>query len=239
MIAIWPVGPPKLMKPSFSQKRSASEKEIIRGPLMAQCRQARVPAALYRHHLNVDAVQALQRLGADHLLRRADLQRAPLAEQEGAVRAQQRVVRIVAREENRDAGRSQLRDFSEHPDLVAEVEAGGGLVHHQQPRLLRQRAGDERELALAARDFSDRLVGELCYAQRLERPLGDLPIALARRRESPQARSAAHQHELAQRESEVRAMALRHVARPAGDFLARKVLDGVSFKADKPRMFPD
>src|SRR5258708_20776357 len=91
MIAIWPVGPPKLMKPSFSQKRSASEKEIIRGPLMAQCRQARVPAALYRHNLNVDAVQALQGISADHLLRRADLQRAPTHAHDGAVRAQQRV----------------------------------------------------------------------------------------------------------------------------------------------------
>jgi hypothetical protein len=31
MIAIWPVGPPKLMKPSLSQKRNASAKETGAG----------------------------------------------------------------------------------------------------------------------------------------------------------------------------------------------------------------
>jgi hypothetical protein len=36
MMAIWPVGPPKLMKPSFSQKRKASAKVgCARGPGVA------------------------------------------------------------------------------------------------------------------------------------------------------------------------------------------------------------
>src|SRR5258708_33944841 len=128
-----------------------------------------MPAARYRHRLDVNAVKALQRGGPDHLLRGADFERAAFAEEEGAMRAEERVVRIVAREENRDAGRSQLRDFSEYPDLVAEVEARGGLVHHQQPRLLRQRPGDQGELALAAGDLGDRLFPHPPDAERPER----------------------------------------------------------------------
>ena len=41
-------------------------------------------------------------------------------------------------------------DLRQYAHLVAEVEAGGGLIHHQHLWFLRQRAGDQRKLALAA-----------------------------------------------------------------------------------------
>ena len=52
-------------------------------------------------------------------------------------------------------------DLRQHAHLVAEVEAGGGLVHHQHLRFLRQRAGDQRELAFAAAHVRIRPVGKI------------------------------------------------------------------------------
>ena len=44
----------------------------------------------------------------------------------------------------------EVADASQHQRLVAEIEARGRLVEHQDRRLLGERAGDQGELALAA-----------------------------------------------------------------------------------------
>src|SRR4051794_12172240 len=117
MIAIWPVGPPKLMKPSFSQNRSASANGI-----MLRRGHAGVPSAFHWNDRYLHAVEALHRIGPDDVLRRADLERPPLAEQEGALRDGKRLVGVMAREEDRDSAGSEGGDPMQHADLVAEVE---------------------------------------------------------------------------------------------------------------------
>src|SRR5262245_13139388 len=165
MIAICPAGPPKLMKPSFSQKRSASanlidpvDASIALSPRVAaelgrsavlSCResasrrgkknismpqegQAGVPSAFDRDDLHIDAVEALEGVGTDDLSRRPQLEGPPFVEQQRALRADEGVVGIVAREQDRDAARGEAQNFFQNANLVAEVEARGRLVHHQQ-----------------------------------------------------------------------------------------------------------
>ena len=62
--------------------------------------------------------------------------------------------------------RGEARDLAEHAHLVAEIEVGGGLVHHQDARLLRERAGDQGELPLAAAECGVGPVGEVADAER-------------------------------------------------------------------------
>ena len=60
------------------------------------------------------------------------------------------MVRVVRGEQNAVPGRLEREDFVHHPALVAEIEARGRLVEHDELRLLRQRAGEQHKLPLAA-----------------------------------------------------------------------------------------
>jgi hypothetical protein len=71
-------------------------------------------------------------------------------QEEHAVGAKNGVVRLVGGQEDGEAGRRQRLDAAQHQHLVAEVQAGGGLVHEQHAWLLGQGSGEEHELALAA-----------------------------------------------------------------------------------------
>ena len=75
-----------------------------------------------------------------------------VAQEIGAVGGAQRMVRIVGGEQHAVAGRRERADFAHHLALVAEVEAGGRLVEHDELRLLRQRSRQQHELPLAAGD---------------------------------------------------------------------------------------
>src|SRR2546422_6768301 len=68
---------------------------------------------LFRSDLDRHAVQALERIRADDLGGRADLERAPLAQQQHAPGAQERMIGIVAREQDRNPARGQSHDRSE------------------------------------------------------------------------------------------------------------------------------
>ena len=71
----------------------------------------------------------------------------------------------------------QCLDLRQHAHLVAEVEAGGGLVHHQHLRLLRQRAGDQRKLALPAAHVRVRAVGKVVDVEESKQFVGDFSVS--------------------------------------------------------------
>ena len=75
-----------------------------------------------------------------------------VAHQIGAVGGAQRVIGIVGREQHAMAGCFEVPDFAHHLALIAEIEARGRLVEHDELRLLRQRAGEQHQLPLAARN---------------------------------------------------------------------------------------
>src|SRR5262245_32993371 len=68
----------------------------------------------------------------------------------GAVGSAQRVVRIVGGEENAVTRAGERADFAHDLALIAEVEVSGRFVEHDELRLLRKRARQQHELALAA-----------------------------------------------------------------------------------------
>ena len=81
---------------------------------------------------------------------------------------QQRVIRIVGREHDAVVLAREIADAAEHHRLIAEIEARGRLVHHQDRRFLRERARNQGELALAAGDAGVVVVLQLADAERGE-----------------------------------------------------------------------
>ena len=57
---------------------------------------------------------------------------------------------LVGGQQHGHAACTQRGNLVQHADLVAEVQAGRGLVHDQQRGLLGQGACDQHQLALAA-----------------------------------------------------------------------------------------
>ena len=84
-----------------------------------------------------------------------------LVEDRHALGAEKSLVGIVGRQDHRDAAGRERFDLRQHAHLVAEVEAGGGLIHHQHLRFLRERAGDQSKLPLAAAHFRIRPVDKV------------------------------------------------------------------------------
>ena len=127
------------------------------------------------------------------------------------------MIGIVGGEQHGQALRRQALDLAEHNHLIAEVEAGGGLVHDDGRRVLGQGAGDEGELALAAADARVLVLrqrGDAERGQRLERLA---PILARRRGEQPKVRRAAHHHHVEHAKRELRRVRLRHVGDATGD----------------------
>jgi hypothetical protein len=117
----------------------------------------------------------------------------------------------VRRHQDREAGARQLPNRREDLHLVVVVEVGGGLVHHQQARLLRQRAGNKHHLPLAARQLLEAAVRQVRDAQPRERGVCCLVVARAMPRPRRHARHPPHQHDLARRVGEGERGLLRDV----------------------------
>ena len=156
----------------------------------------RAPAHVDGHHAHVDAVGGAEPRGGDDLGRSAQRGETPALQQTDAMGAEKGVIRIVGREDDGQPARGQRADGGEHPDLVAEVEIGGGLVEHEDAGLLGDGARDERELALAATQLSVEPGGESADAQGGERGLRDLVVAGPGGGEEVEVSGAPHEHEV-------------------------------------------
>src|SRR5262245_33443010 len=91
-----------------------------------------------------------------------------LVEDRHPMGAKTSLIRVVGRQNYRDAATCESLDLREHPYLVAEVEARRGLVHHENFGLLSERPGDKRDLPLAAAHFGVWLVCEVSDAEEIE-----------------------------------------------------------------------
>ena len=113
-----------------------------------------------------------------------------------------------------DHGLAHAREHAhprQHQLLVAEVERRRGLVHDQHVGLLRERAGDQDQLLLAARQVRIGLLGQSHDPQKLERLIGDLPVARSGLRQLVDVGRASHEHHVGHREREGRRVRLRDV----------------------------
>ncbi len=88
------------------------------------------------------------------------------------MRAEEGLVGIVRREHDGDAAGRERLDVAQHADPVSEVEVGRRLVHHEDPGLLGERAGDQRELSLASADLRVAAVPQAVDSQGDERAGG-------------------------------------------------------------------
>src|SRR4051794_16938501 len=126
------------------------------------------------------------------------------AEKIGAIGSAKRVVGIVRGEQHAVAGSRERTDLAHDLALVAEVEARGRLVEHDELRLLGERAGEQHELALATGDHGVGALGKVIDAEANER----LPRYFAIMRRGPgeqtAVRGASHQHDGFDRECEGR-----------------------------------
>src|SRR5262245_15897811 len=113
------------------------------------------------------------------------------------------------------AGGRERADLAHHLALVAEVEARGRLVEHDELRLLSKRACEQNELTLAARNHGVRPVAQMLDAEAYERLSRHLAVMRRWPAEQVAVRGAPHQHDRLDREREGRRVQLRHVSNAA------------------------
>src|SRR5499427_4326247 len=129
----------------------------------------------------------------------------------GTVGGAQRVVGIVGGEEDAVTRAGERADLAHDLALVAEVEVCGRLVEHDELRLLRKRARQQHELALAARDHRIGPQRKMRDTELVEHPRRHHPVARRWPAEEIAVRGAAHQHDAVDGEGEGRHMHLRHI----------------------------
>jgi len=100
-----------------------------------------------------NAVHGAQDGRCDDIFRRTGIGESTPVQDRHALSADKGLIGIVRRQDDRDASLGECPNLRHHAHLVAEVEAGGGLIHHQHLGFLSQRASDQRKLALPAAHF--------------------------------------------------------------------------------------
>lgn len=83
-------------------------------------------------------------------------------------------------EDHAEALSGEAAHFAQDAALVAEVEAGGGFVEEDQGGFLGEGAGDQGELAFAAGDAVQGLVGEVRDAHAGEAGIGHFAVVARR-----------------------------------------------------------
>ena len=134
-------------------------------------------SAFDRHDFDFDAIHGAENLRRDDFFGRAGMGESAPVQDRHALGADKGLVGIVRRQDDRDAAAGEGLDLRQHAHLVTEVEAGGRLIHHQHLRFLRQRAGDQRKLALAAAHVRVRTVGKIVDARSSKQFVGDFPVS--------------------------------------------------------------
>ena len=121
-----------------------------------------------------------------------------------------------------------LDDVEDH-HLVAEVEVRFGLVEHEDSGFGRERAGDERELELPARDFAAETPREVLDADLGHDAVDHLPVRVGRQAEGADVRAAAEDDHVGERHrGEARELRLRYVADRAPEVAGLPVGDGAA-----------
>ena len=105
---------------------------------------------------------------------------------------------------------------------MSEVEAGGRLVEDQESRVLRESAGEEDALPLAAGELRHRPIGEVQRVRLRQRGFGERAISRRLQRPEAQVWSAAHQRHFARGERQVGRLVLGEEGDPAGALPARQ-----------------
>ena len=111
----------------------------------------------------------------DELVQRALVAHAPARDDHDAVAQLLDLGHEVRGQQHRHALVGEAADQQAHVAHAARVQAGGGLVEDQQPRVAQQRAGEPEALAHAVRVAADlvaRAVGELDGVERGVDPRG-------------------------------------------------------------------
>jgi hypothetical protein len=127
----------------------------------------------------------------------------------------------VRRHEARAAGHGELAYRLEHDCLVAEVEAGHRFIHDQDRRALREGAGDQDQLLLAATQLRKQAIRHVPDAEPIQSLLRRFLIGSGWTGEGAEMDGAAHQNQLAHGIREPDALRLRHIGHCAGNAMAR------------------
>src|SRR6188472_1806508 len=116
----------------------------------------------------------------------------------GVLRGEREVVH--RRHERQPVRRAERVEQLERLLLMADVEGGSRLVEEDDRRLLREGAGDDDALALAAGERPERPLGEGLQPEPVERARGRIAVGGSFTRERPEMRSPAHQRVLRDRQ---------------------------------------
>src|SRR3984957_1289834 len=185
-------------------------------------RQKRSPAVIgIGNQLDRSAVKRFQVYAAKNCAGCTFANPDAFAQQIGSIGGPHGGIWIMRREQNAMARGGQCADFTHHLALVAEIEARGRLVEHDELRLLRQCAGEQHELPLAAGGHRVGTLPQMRDAEPLEHARGDGAIGSGRPAEQVAVRGAPHQHHRFDGEGEGDDMRLRHISEQAGTFEAR------------------
>ena len=112
---------------------------------------------------------------------------APFVEQQHAVGVLRGERQVVHRGDQGEALRgAECVQQLERVLLMADVERGGRLVEEHDRSLLRQRAGDDHPLALAAAQRAERPLGERVEIEPCERARGRFAVGCTLPRQRPQ-----------------------------------------------------
>src|SRR5215831_2589710 len=103
-----------------------------------------------RNLVNSCAIERFEPLLRQHLLHGAFGKPFAATQQKRAISRAQRMVWIVSGKQYTMPGSRERTNLAHHFPLVAEVETGGGLIENNELRLLRERAGEQHQLALTA-----------------------------------------------------------------------------------------
>ena len=139
-------------------------------------------------------------------------------QQHGAVAEFRHAAEIVGRDQHHPALVAQRAQQLDDRLLGLDVDAGEGLVEQDDPAVLRQRAGEEDALLLAARELADLALAEVAHADAVQRrSTASWSLAPGQAQHVHVAVAAHHHHVLDQNgEVPVDLLALRHI----GDELA-------------------
>src|ERR1700733_14609766 len=173
-----------------------------------------VIAILDAHAFVRRPIEARQHWAGDHLVDGADHRRSP-AQIENAIDGVDEWIELVGAEQNRDLQIvANAPGRFDHALLMRGIKRDQRLVEQQQGRPADEPLAQQHTLALPARQFADRAVGEIARADFVERPVDLSPRRLV---ESGQAETAADRRAgddvpASEPQARNRTAVLRHVA---------------------------